>query len=344
MTIVLQQLTLTAYRGVSNLTLEGLTPVSLVVGANNAGKTSLLEAAGLLLRPPDPAQWISAVRQRDFDMSLVEGLWSLFPGSEALHPEDGPQQSHPLIVEGITSGGPRKIEASCSASLTVRASESADLSARIAVSVDGEPSLTLKFPLPLTVAHEVPTYRVLAVTPGTHYSTRALVELLSRVVDEGKKQLAVQLLQVFDPLVEDLDISASFGREAVRVTHKTRGVVDLASFGDGMRRAATMALALSRATQGVLLIDEIEAGIHPTVLRQVLAKLVEAATTSQVQIIATTHSLEALDAVISSIEDRDELQNLTTFHVRRKTTNKHEVIRYTGSKLLRLREGGLDIR
>jgi hypothetical protein len=81
-------------------------------------------------------------------------------------------------------------------------------------------------------------YRVFTVTPATHYSTKALVEHLSRVVDEGKKQLAVELLQVFDKDVEDLDVIASLGREAVRVTHRTRGVVDLASFGDGMRRSA----------------------------------------------------------------------------------------------------------
>jgi predicted ATP-dependent endonuclease of OLD family len=49
--------------------LENLTPVSLVVGANNSGKSSILEAAGLFLRPPDPTQWVSAVRHRDVDMS-----------------------------------------------------------------------------------------------------------------------------------------------------------------------------------------------------------------------------------------------------------------------------------
>lgn len=343
MTNILQKLSLVAYRGISDLVLDGLSPVSLVVGANNAGKSSILEAAGLLLRPPDLNQWVNAVRHRDLDIPLVDGLWSLFPGGEAIHPEDGQQQSELIRLQGLTSGGCRTLEARCLVSQSLGSTETADLTARVEVSVDGDPALTLKFPAPAALAHEVATYRVFTVTPATHYSTRALVEHLSRVVDEGKKQLAIRLLQVFDPNVEDLDVVLSLGREAVRLTHSTRGVVDLASFGDGMRRSAALALALTRASQGVLLVDEIEAGIHHTVLRQVLSKLLEAAATSGVQILATTHSLEAVDAVIGCVDEMSATGTLSTFYVKR-VDGKHEVRRYDHGQLLTLREGGLDIR
>jgi predicted ATPase len=343
MSVVLQKLSLISYRGMSNLSMEELSPISLVVGANNSGKSSILEATGLLLRPADPTQWANAVRHRDVDSSLVDGLWSLFPRSEALHPEDGPQQSETIVLEGSVSNAPRRVEADCLASQSFGTTETTELSARIEVSVDGNPALTLKFPAPAAVVHEVPTFRVFTVTPATHYSTKASVEHLSRVVDEGKKQLAVHLLQVFDRDVEDLDVIASLNREAVRVTHRTRGVVDLASFGDGMRRSAVLALALTRASQGVLLIDEIETGIHHTVLRPVLAKLLEAATSSQVQILATTHSLEAVDAIIGSVEDRETPDALSAFWVKRQDTG-HEVRRYDFKKLCVLREAGMDIR
>jgi predicted ATPase len=221
--------------------------------------------------------------------------------------------------------------------------EEADLSARIDVSVNGDPALTLKFPSPTVISHQVPTYRVFAVTPATHYSTNALVEHLSRVVDEGKKGLAVQLLQVFDANVVDLDVITSDGRKGIRVTHRLRGVVDLSSFGDGMRRSAALALTLTRASQGVLLVDEIEAGIHHTLLQSVLAKLLEAATVSQVQIVATTHSLEAVDAVLGCTEQMKAIESLSAFWVKRED-DKHQVRRYDHGQLINLREGGLDIR
>lgn len=340
---VLQKLSLLAYRGISSLVLDDLAPVSLIVGANNAGKSTILEAAGLVLRPPDPAQWISAVRHRDIDMALVDGLWALFPATEALHPEDGPQVSAAIELEGTTAGLSRKVQARCHVSQSLGTTETADLSARVEVNVDGDPALTLKFPSPAVVAHEVLIYRVFTVMPATHYSTKALVEHLSRVVDDGKKQLAVHLLQVFDPDVEDLDVIAFPGREAVRVTHRTRGVVDLASFGDGMRRSAALALALTRASQGVLLIDEIEAGIHHTVLKKVLAKLLAAAAESAVQIVATTHSLEAVDAILASSEELGNAASLSAFWVKREN-GKHKARRYDFEKLSRLRAEGLDIR
>jgi hypothetical protein len=343
MLTVLQSLTLKAFRGASGLVLSELAPVSLVVGANNAGKSSILEAAGLLLRPADPSQWVSAVRHRDFDQSLVEGLWSLFPSGESLHPEDGPQTSHPLVLEGVTSGRPRRVEARCLASQSLGATEATDLSARVEVAVDGDPALGLRFPGASVVPHTVPMYRVFTVTPATHYATRGMVEHLSRVVDEGRKALAVELLQRFDPEVEDLDVVVTQGRESVRVTHGTRGVVDLASFGDGMRRSAALALALTRASQGVLLVDEIETGIHPSLLRPVLAQLLAAAEVSQVQLLATTHSLEAVDAVLAAAAERGVDGELAAYWVQRRD-GRHEARRYDAERLQRLREGGIDLR
>jgi energy-coupling factor transporter ATP-binding protein EcfA2 len=342
MPTVLQKLSLNAFRGVSGLVLENLTPVSLVVGANNSGKSSILEAAGLLLRPPEPTQWIAAVRHRDADMSLVDGLWSLFPGSQGVSADDLLQESAPLLLEAQIGGAMRRVRASCTVSAWGEDASPEDTVTHVDVSVDNDPSISLRFP-GTAVAHQVPLYRVFTVTPATHYSTKALVEHLSRVVDEGKKQLAVELLQLFDANVNDLDVVASLSREAVRVTHRTRGVVDLASFGDGMRRSAALALALTRASQGVLLIDEIEAGIHHSVLRPVLAKLLAAAATSQVQLIATTHSLEAVDAIVGSVEDRGTPDALSAFWVQRQD-GKHEVRGYDFAKLCMLREGGLDIR
>ena len=340
---VLQQLSLVAYRGISNLTLDGLTPVSLVVGANNAGKSSMLEAAGIALRPPDPGQWLSAVRRRDADMDLVDGIWSMFPGSEALQLDDGVQESSRIIIDATLNGTARHIEAVASATQVPGSDGGAALAVRVDVSVNGDPAIELSFPLPKSVRHQVATYRVFTVTPASHYSTDIFVEQLSQVVDAGRKQLAVQLLQIFDPGVEDLDVIASMGRKAVRVTHASRGVVDLSSFGDGMRRSAVLALALTRASHGVLLVDEIEAGIHHSVLRPVLAKLLEAAVVSQAQIVATTHSLEAVDAVIGSVEDRGTPDALSAFWVQRQQT-QHEIRRYDFAKLCTLRDGAFDIR
>jgi predicted ATPase len=345
MTAALQTLSLVAYRGITDLTLENLTPISLVVGDNNTGKSSILEAAALVLRPPDPGQWVQVARHRDIDMALVDGLWALFPGGAALQLEDGPQQSKPMKLAARLAGKERSVSAQCLASQSWDVDEGGDVMLRVEIEIDGQGPQTMEFRkwAPTAWAQRTTVFRVFTVTPATHRSTRTLIEHLSRVVDEGKKQLAIHLLQVFDPAVEDLEVSSSLGRDAIRVTHGARGVVDLSSFGDGMRRAAALALAVTRAAHGVVLIDEIEAGIHHTVLPRVLSSLFAAAAESQAQILATTHSLEAVDAIITAVEELGAHEILSA-HYARRVDGQPDIRRYDHGKLRRLRDQGLDIR
>ncbi|GEM_PF-2829691 len=344
MTPVLQKLSLLAFRGASELLLDGLTPITLLVGANNAGKSSTLEATALLLRGADPGQWVTVARHRDIDMPLVDALWSLFPGGSSLQLEAGPAHSKPMLLEGTLSGTQRVLEARCVASEGWDIKQG-DVTLRVELRFDRAKTHTMEFRRESLAAwaEGVPTHRVFTVTPATHRSTRAMVENLSRVVDEGKKNLALQLLKVFDPGVVDLEVSSPLRGESIRVTHQERGMVDLPSFGDGMRRSAALALALTRASQGVALIDELEAGIHHTALVQVLTELLEAAAKSGTQLIATTHSLDAIDAVIRAAENTGSADALSVFYLKR-AGGKHEVRRYDHAKTCMLREEGFDLR
>jgi len=345
-TPILQRLVIEAYRGVTGLELNELSPVSLIVGANNAGKTSILEAAALALRPDDLMQWISAVRYRDVDLALVDGLWSMFPGSRALLSESGSVSSPRLALKATLGGRERTIGARCTVTpFWARIGADSDLvlelSPRLEVEIDRGPTIVLM--LPGATPPLKPSFNVLSVTPGTHYSTKAIITHLSRAVEEGRKKLAVDLLRIFDPDVEDLDVVLLPRREAVRVTHAKRGVVDFSSFGDGMRASAALALALARASQGVLLIDEIDTGIHKHMLRPVLKKVFDAALSTQVQVLATTHSLEAVDALLEAAGESATPEALSAFWVKPRD-GRHEVRPYGYERLLRMREGGLDIR
>ncbi|MEW6742326.1 MAG: AAA family ATPase [Planctomycetota bacterium] len=341
--MILGDLNLVAFRGMTNVHLRDLAPVNLVVGANNVGKSSVLEAAALLLRPLDPAQWVQVARHRDFDMSLVDGLWSLFPSGAPLQVDDGPKQTAPFRVAGVVHDTHRDLSASGLASQTWDAEESGDLTLRVDAKVDNKPRHTMEFrrEVPAQFGKDVPFYRCFTVTPATHRSTRILVEHLSKAVDEGDKPLALELLRLFDHDVSGLDVSATRGRDGIRITHTTRGVVDLASFGDGMRRAAALALALVRSRGGLLLVDELEAAIHPTILPEVLTRLFAAAATADVQILATTHSLEAIDALTEAL--RDTPDRAAAYYLQRDSQG-HTVRRYDQDGIVSLREVGLDLR
>ncbi|HOO64260.1 MAG TPA: AAA family ATPase [Synergistaceae bacterium] len=341
--MILTDFHIQAFRGLQDVTLKDLAPINVVLGANNAGKTSILEALALLLRPLDPAQWIQVARLRDMDIFLEDGLWSLFPSSEPLHAEDSPKQTAPLEISGTLQKEQRILRARGLASLNWDSEASESLMLRIEAKVNDLATHTMEFrrETPAQFGNGVIFHKCFTVTSATHRSTRNLVEHLSKVVDMGEKKLALELLQLFDPHIEGLDVSAPGGREGVRVSHKKRGVVDLSSFGDGMRRAAALALALVRSRGGILLVDELESGIHPQILPKVLQQLFLAAKTAGTQIVATTHSLEAMDMVIE-ISKTESSNSLAAYYLQQEGTPL--LHRYDLQTLINLRDTGFDVR
>ena len=399
--MLLYDLHIHAYRGLEGLSLQDLAPFSLVVGPNNTGKSSILEAVTLLLRPQDPAAWTQVARQRDPDTRLADGIWSIFPNRGVLRLDRGRQESNQLKIsdwpptperarervrarelirvrEGelgmaralaedpdapaqqlqkavLRLSQAMELQQKLVRETSRRRSLNAKATAHTIVQESGEESVELRVsaeaknaPFSITVTNRVRVEQstvqpepTVTVTPMTHRSGRAVVELLSRAVDDGKKDLALELLRVFEPDVLGVDVSAGRRRQTVVVRHKRRGVADLASFGDGMRRAAVLALSLSRTAGGVLLIDELEAGIHPGVLAEVMTRLRIAAQQADVQIIATTHSLEAIDAVLEATEGHDD--SLVAYHLF-PSDREDKVRRYDRAKLARLRTMGLDLR
>ena len=73
------------------MSLEGLGRLNLLVGENNSGKTSVLEALSILCNPMDPYEWLAMVRRRDFgglDETLIQSLrWSFLQTGELVDPE-----------------------------------------------------------------------------------------------------------------------------------------------------------------------------------------------------------------------------------------------------------------
>jgi AAA15 family ATPase/GTPase len=113
-------------------------------------------------------------------------------------------------------------------------------------------------------------------------------------------------------------------------------------FGDGFRRVLTYALALFRCRDGgVLLIDEIETAIHYSALRDVYTWLVRACEQYNVQLFVTTHSLEAIDALLDATPEKLD----TTYFRLFDTGEGPRVLRLSETELRTLRhELGDEVR
>ncbi len=103
-----------------------------------------------------------------------------------------------------------------------------------------------------------------------------------------------------------------------------------------------IAVTIPTVRGGVLLIDELETALHVSVLRSVLGLLDWAVREFDVQVFATTHSLEAVDAVLATLPNAND--GLVGYHLAIDGESRR-ANRYTGGLWERLRfERGLDIR
>ena len=74
-----------------------------------------------------------------------------------------------------------------------------------------------------------------------------------------------------------------------------------------MRRLLALSLSLVRAADGFLLVDEIDTGLHWTVMEEMWNLVLEAAVNSSIQVFATTHSLDSIIGLASLLKKRSDL-------------------------------------
>jgi len=123
--------------------------------------------------------------------------------------------------------------------------------------------------------------------------------------------------------------------------HARLGKAPLSTFGDGMRRVFLLGVTLAAVRGGILLVDEIEAAIHTEALDATFRWLLRACRELDVQLFTTTHSLEAVDALLAAGKDADDL---VTYRLDRKDGATH-VKRFARETLRVLREDlGQEIR
>src|SRR5437879_13920664 len=88
----LKNVTIDGFRGLRNLHLDNLGLINILVGPNNSGKTSVLEALSILCNAFEPFEWVSMVRRRDFeqlDETRIQSLRWCFPQSAQLADPSG---------------------------------------------------------------------------------------------------------------------------------------------------------------------------------------------------------------------------------------------------------------
>ncbi|NQE32695.1 DNA replication and repair protein RecF [Microcoleus sp. IPMA8] len=361
----LDNLTIHKFRGLRDLDLQDLGQINILVGGNNSGKTSVLEAISTYCRPLDPLEWLNTSWRREIKYSRkprLEALKWLFPQNKEEEQLDFyPMETH---VSGNGKFSVRESRAIYQEFEGVELSEDDDSQSSDDLGFDNTlrgAEIELKAiisdsPNELSEFFEIwenerltnrrirsdAMLSVDTVTPFSHRIEQSQVGLLSEAIFQRFKPEVIKLLQVMDSGIIDLVILSHGGnRSSLYIDHKQVGISPLSSFGDGVRRLLFIALTLTKVRGGVLLIDEIETAIHTEALRSSFAWIVQWCKQMNVQLFATTHSLETVDAML----DASNLETDLVLYRLEKRESQTKAVRIERERLQRLREDlGQEVR
>ncbi len=164
---------------------------------------------------------------------------------------------------------------------------------------------------------------------------------LDEVLNQNLRQELIEILQIFDSQIVNFEIIGT--KRIIKLFRKNeKKHLTLYDYGNGMYKAFYIAMSALLARDGILLIDEVEAGIHNKALELFIQKLLYICNKNNIQLFFTTHSLEAIDILLNDC--KQSLDDVAFYHI--KNSGSHSVAnRYSGEKLLNLRnEIGFDVR
>ena len=326
---MLSKLKLEGYRGFDAYELADLSRVNLLVGPNNCGKTSILEAVHFLVSEGDPSVLTRTARRRG-EVSDT--------GAEPTR-RARPDVSHWFFGRRFEPGRRFRLSAEGGhgpVAVTVRPAEPDE--ARLFESDAPDEDDTNQLPLLLQIegastrrpvvlpvagngvlldsrplkfrsswsAGASPSPSVLFVTPDS-LDVEPLRAMWDHVLIEGRELEVIGTMQLLEPELDSIHfLTMRTGRAGVLLGFRGAGRrAPMGSYGDGMRRL--LALSLMRTAEGFLLIDEIDTGLHWTVMEEMWRLVVETARQSSIQVFATTHSFDCLRGLASLVESRPDL-------------------------------------
>jgi len=345
------------FRQFKDLELKNLGRINLITGQNNTGKTSLLEALFLLDNPNDPTRTIIAANFRGIDRpgSETPELWEWL-----FHVRQLDQQIELESEDG--DGGRTHLKVNLSRGSLIPAARNGDAS----IAGHAAPFVTSALPLPTLVYDHVTqsgqhletrlqwTSQGLVLEPDRrgagregfflpyHYTPgESEAGRFSQLELIGREAAVVDALRIVEPRLKKLTVLNLGGRSSVYADLGQFPLVPMAMMGQGFSKLLTIVSAMVLREGPIYLVDEIDDGFHYSVLPAVWKAIIAAVHKHDVQLFATTHSLEAIEA---AVEGSEEYEGSLAFYRLERRNDDIEVVMGEDSRLRSAVSVGAELR
>lgn len=319
-----------SYRGLRDIELRGLGAVNVLIGDNNSGKTSILEAIRLLDSKDVIGKISQIASEREGHKFVIRSYSSKY---------DYVKYSFPLGQERsaveVSGRGDRNFNADIYACMEedVISPDELDLTEQEEKNIyfilndenkvgmlrgmyrvrsdsgdyEDEYFLPQIGKIPDRLFQRSNRGRISSkskikyISPADVYFGFYTTSFLKGLELEEKERL-ISLMRIFEPSLVNIEASIVDRFSQVVIEDTEHIIKPISVYGDGMKRVFSAAGAIAKMQNGVLLIDEFDTGIHSTALPDYTSFLSEASNRNNTQLFLTTHSGDAINALVKAYD------------------------------------------
>lgn len=364
---MISELYIGQYRGIKHLKLDNLGAINIIAGANNVGKTSLLEVIRSLEGPNNLLHWrIIGMRSGGGTRVLLptyDSILNMFPVNV--------NEKKKIVYSGVQKNGETfEVEVFADVEKTIATMEQMEgIPSNIRLNLGNKEFdeefetglLELKYVVNgkecgvdnvfelqkgLSSKKDIEDVRieknVVYISPTQHTQSMLYLEEILRNTELYEE--FIEIMKGFDPYfvsINSIHSENARNRKYIVLSKNHNEGLSLDSYGDGMKKAMLLVCAVLRAKNGILLLDEFETAIHVSAMKSVFGWIIQVARKLNVQIFMTSHSLEAIETVLKVCDKPEDLRMLTLI----KRDEEIKVRNVDGTKAIQLLdEYGLELR
>jgi len=305
------------YRKLEDLTISKIGKVNIFVGNNNFGKTSAIEAVYLLSQLNNINGFIEMEQFRGKFYNEFHSRW--------INRNFAPIEIQGQFNDILTSVNLSKTESLeedieklnyiTSIKLEATANEES-LSSLINLYSNREPELYYVKSQVLCPA----TF----TSPFRHNPKLVRNAHAKAVRNKYFQEIIVFLREHLDPTIEKIELVSIEGDSRFQVSSsRFHDALDITKYGEGLQRIFEIALLIGYSQDGIICIDEIDSGIHKSLLVDFTKFIQQLAEKFNVQMFLTTHSKECIDSFIENDYANDTIMAYALSNVEDKLKVKY---------------------
>lgn len=296
------------FRGIHSLRIEDLRRVNVILGNNNCGKSSFLEAVLIMMGTNKPSLPMEMNINRNYTGFTKDDFATFFHNldtkscisfkvsCEGLPPRNVSIRYYQEQINEIKASDIHKdgnaISPQWEYGLMYSYGDNGE-EKQISLSYDTSKK-KIRIEAPEKASIMAPTFFM-----GARYNFNDYISHFNQIVTDKEKTSIIEALQAIEPKIRDIAVVGN----NVKVDVQLSKMIPINLMGDGTRKLFTVATALYNAKKGVLIIDEVDNGLYYKSMKSLWKMIIITAVKLDVQVFVSTHSIDSLHALNNLLTD-----------------------------------------